>query len=68
MPTSGSGEQHGPEERLVPADEFARRLSIKRRTLGRRLRESAVPQPIRLRGRLFWRQSVVETFIRQLQQ
>jgi predicted DNA-binding transcriptional regulator AlpA len=54
------------QERLVPAQEFAERLAIRRRTLGHRIHEGSVPPPIRLHGRLYWQQSIVEQFIRGL--
>ena len=56
-----------PQERLVPAQEFADRLAIRRRTLGTRVREGSVPAPVRLHGRLYWRESVVADFIRGMQ-
>jgi hypothetical protein len=55
-------------ERLVPAHEFADRLVIRRRTLGHRIREGSVPPPLRVRGRLYWRESVVADFIRGMGQ
>jgi predicted site-specific integrase-resolvase len=54
------------QERLVPAPEFANRLAIQRRTLGNWLRDGMVPPPIRLRGRLYWRETVVEEFLKTL--
>jgi predicted DNA-binding transcriptional regulator AlpA len=58
----------GEPERLVTADEFADRLAVGRRTLGQRLSEGALPPPIRIRGRLYWREAVVADFIRSMQQ
>jgi predicted DNA-binding transcriptional regulator AlpA len=55
------------QERLVPAQTFAERLAIRRRTLGHRVREGSVPTPIRIKGRLYWRESVVADFIRDMQ-
>jgi predicted DNA-binding transcriptional regulator AlpA len=53
-------------ERLVPAPEFASRLSIQRRTLGNWLKDGTVPSPIRINGRLYWRETVVEAFLKAL--
>jgi predicted DNA-binding transcriptional regulator AlpA len=55
-----------PHERLVPAPEFARRLAIQRRTLGNWLKGGTVPAPTRIHGRLYWRESVVEAFLKTL--
>jgi predicted DNA-binding transcriptional regulator AlpA len=62
-----SEEQREPtHERLVPAPEFANRLAIQRRTLGNWLKDGAVPPPVRIRGRLYWRETVVEEFLKAL--
>jgi hypothetical protein len=70
MPVNENKSPFSPEslqERLIPAQAFAERLSIRRRTLGHRVREGSVPPPIRINGRLYWRESVVADFIRDMQ-
>jgi hypothetical protein len=57
----------GLQERLIPAQAFAERLGIRRRTLGHRVRGGSVPPPIRVNGRLYWRESVIADFIRDMQ-
>lgn len=52
-------------DRLIGADEVARRLHMSRRTLYRRLAKSKLPPPAeRRRGTLAkWRESDIDTFI-----
>jgi hypothetical protein len=63
-PNQPPSQPESSPERLVPAHEFADRLAIRRRTLGHRIREGSVPAPLRVRGRLYWRERVVADFIR----
>lgn len=62
--SQGAERKDAGGDRLVLAPELSRRLGIARRTLANWIKEGVVPPPSKVRGRLYWREAVVDEFIR----